>query len=118
MVTGGFLNQDSYDLVGGLSVHGYEQVHLDIAFQGVTGIDPKFGFTVADEPDVVVARALKAASDRMYVIADHSKVSQVTFARFCGLGEVTGLITDDGISPQDCQSLGEEGLPVWVAGEL
>jgi DeoR family transcriptional regulator of aga operon len=115
MVMGGILNQDSYDLVGDLSVLGYQRVHLDIAFQGATGIDPKFGFTVADEPDAVVARALQAASDRLFVVADHSKIGKATFARFCELHEVDGLITDSGLDGTARQELEDLGLPVHVA---
>ena len=116
LVTGGMLNLDSYDLVGDLTTSGFERVHLDIAFQGVTGIDLRFGFTVADEPDAVVARAIRSVSDSLYIIADHTKVGKTTFARFCGLSEVTGLITDDGISRQQHGELLSAGLAVLVAG--
>ncbi len=115
MVTGGILNLDSYDLIGDLSVQAFERVHLNVAFQGVTGIDYKFGYTVADEPDAVVARAIRAASDRLFVIADHTKIGKTTFARFCGLVEVDGLITDDGISPENRHRLESAGLAVFVA---
>jgi len=117
LVTGGLLNLDSYDLVGDLTTSGFERVHLNIAFQGVTGIDPRFGFTVADEPDAVVARAIHSVSDSLYVIADHTKIGKTTFARFCGLAEVNGLITDDGISRQQRDELRSAGLVVLVAGQ-
>ena len=117
MVTGGIMNQGSYDLVGDLAVQSLQNVHLDLAFQGVSGIDLNFGFTVADEPDAVVARALKAASDRTVIIADHAKIGKATFARFCTLPEVDMLITDDGITSEQCATLEEAGLIVVMAEE-
>jgi len=116
LVTGGMLNLDSYDLVGDLTTSAFERVHLDIAFQGVTGVDLRFGFTVADEPDAVVARAIRAVSDSLYIIADHTKIGKTTFARFCDLSKVNGLITDDGITQQQRDELCSTGLTVLVAG--
>ena len=115
MVTGGILNQDSYDLVGDQAVQSLQSVHLDLAFQGVSGIDLDFGFTVADEPDAVVARALKAASDQIIIIADHTKINKATFARFCRLADVDMLITDDGITDRQRAELDQAGLKVLVA---
>jgi DeoR family transcriptional regulator of aga operon len=115
MVTGGIVNQGSYDLVGDLAVQGLQSVHLDLAFQGVSGIDLTFGFTVADEPDAVVARALKAASDRTVIIADHTKIGKATFARFCTLADVDMLITDDGVTTGQCAALEDAGLTVVIA---
>lgn len=117
MVTGGILNQDSYDLVGDLAVQSLQNVHLDLAFQGVSGIEVNFGFTVADEPDAVFARALQAASDRLIIVADHSKINKVRFARFCPLAEVDLLITDDGLTGEQRAALEEAGLAVLVADQ-
>lgn len=116
IVIGGIMNQDSYDLVGDLAVQGLQNVHLDYVFQGVSGIDLKFGFSVADEPDAVVARAFKASTNQTIIIADHTKIDKATFARFCPLTEVDMLITDDGISNKQRIRLEKAGLKVLVAG--
>ncbi len=114
MVTGGILNQESYELVGNLTVQSLKSVHLDIVFHGASGIDVDFGFSLADEPDAVVARAFKAATDRIVMIADHTKIGQRTFARFCGLNEVDLLITDDGLTAEQMATLAQAGLTVRV----
>ena len=115
IVIGGMMNQDSYDLVGDLAVQSLQHVNLDLVFHGVSGIDLKFGFSVADEPDAVVARAFKASSDQTIILADHSKVGKSTFARFCPLSEADMLITDDGINQEEHDSLERSGLRVLVA---
>jgi len=118
MVTGGILNQESYELAGDQAVQSLGNVHLDVMFHGASGIDVDFGISLADEPDAVVARAFKAASDRLVILADHSKVGQKTFARFCGLTEVDFLITDEGLDADQQAVLAAGGLPIQIAGGM
>ncbi|MBI1882425.1 MAG: DeoR/GlpR transcriptional regulator [Chloroflexi bacterium] len=115
IVTGGQLNQDSYELVGNLVGQSLQNMHLDLAFLGVSGVDLPFGFSVADEPEAVASRALMAAAEQTIVLADHSKIGKATFARLCRLPEVDLLITDDGITPEQRAALEEAGLKVMVA---
>jgi DeoR family transcriptional regulator of aga operon len=115
IVTGGLLNQASYELVGQLVAQSLETMHLDLAFLGATGVDPAFGFSVADEPEAVASRALMAAAAQTIVLADHSKIGKATFARLCRLTEVDLLITDDGLASQQQSHLEAAGLRVIAA---
>jgi DeoR family transcriptional regulator of aga operon len=115
MVTGGILDQTSYELVGDLVTQALRSVHLDVVFQSVSGINPDFGFSVADEPTAVVARALRHATERIIVLADHTKLGQRSFVRAYGLTTAQALITDDGIRVDQRATLEERGLPVLVA---
>jgi DeoR family transcriptional regulator of aga operon len=117
IVTGGQLNQDSYELVGNLVGQSLQTMHLDLAFLGVSGVDPEFGFSVADEPEAVASRALMAAAAQTIVLADHSKIGKATFARLCRLAEVDLLITDDGLTPERLATLQEANLKVRVVEE-
>jgi DeoR family transcriptional regulator, aga operon transcriptional repressor len=116
MLTGGLLNQNSYELVGGLVSESLQDVHIDTAFLGASGIDPTFGFSMSDEPEAAVGRAFKAAADRTIVLADHTKIGRRTFARLCRLTEVDLLITDQGIVADDGAALEHAGLKILVAG--
>ncbi len=115
IVTGGKLNQNSYELVGDLQTQALRNMHLDLCFLSVSGIDVQFGFSVLDEPEAVASRAFKAASKQTIIMADHTKIDKATFARFCALNEVDLLITDRGISDQQRIELKEVGLKVEVA---
>ncbi len=118
VLTGGLLTKDSYELVGSLVVQSLQSMHLDIAFGGASGVDLSFGFSVSDEPEAAVARALMAASERTIMIADHTKIGRATFARLCSLADVEMLITDDGISAEQCAVLQAASLNVLVAGPI
>jgi len=115
MVTGGLLNQDSYELVGNQVSQSLQNVHIDIAFLGVSGISVEFGFSMSDEPEAVAGRAFIAAADRIIILADHTKVGKSTFARFCSIKDVRLLITDDQITPQQFNTLQDAGLNVLLA---
>lgn len=115
MVTGGLLNQNSYELVGNQVSQSLQNVHLDIAFLGVSGISAEFGFSMQDEPESVAGRAFMAAADRTIVLADSSKVGKSTFARLCSLRNVHQLITDDQIEPRQLAILRDAGLEVRIA---
>ncbi|MCB0155708.1 MAG: DeoR/GlpR transcriptional regulator [Anaerolineae bacterium] len=115
MVTGGILNQESYELAGDQAVQSLRNVHLDMVFHGASGIDADFGLSLADEPDAVVGRAFKEATDQLIILADHSKIGHKTFARFCGLSEIDRLITDDRLTPAQRTMLETAGVEVIVA---
>ncbi|HXV43004.1 MAG TPA: DeoR/GlpR family DNA-binding transcription regulator [Anaerolineae bacterium] len=115
IVTGGVLNQDSYELVGHLVTQSLQNMRLDLAFLGVSGVDLEFGFSMSDEPEAVASRAFMAAAAQSIVLADHSKIGKTTFARLCPLTDVDLLITDDEITPEQQLGLEEVGLKVWVA---
>jgi DeoR family transcriptional regulator of aga operon len=114
IVTGGALNQNSYELVGDLQAQSLQNMHLDISFLGVNGINIEFGFSMLDEPEAVASRAFKAASEQTIIIADHTKIGKATFARFCTLNEVDLLITDSGIPDDQRIALRETGLKVQI----
>jgi len=65
-----------------------------------------------------MARQFKAISERTFVVADHSKVGRRTLARFTPLGDVDGLIADDGLPARERGALAEAGLQVLLASRL
>jgi len=118
MVTGGMLNFYSYELVGNLVSSSLQNVHLDIAFLGASGIDLDFGFSMSDEPEAVAGRAFMATSDKSVIIADSTKLGTRTFARLCSLDAIDLLITDDGINSDQINSLKGAGLEVLVISSI
>lgn len=115
MVTGGILNENSYELVGQQVTQSLQNVHLDIAFLGVSRINADFGFSMSDEPEAVIGRSFMACADRTVILADHTKIGGASFARLCAIKEVGLLITDNQVSPQDLDALQKAGLKVLVA---
>jgi len=111
VVIGGIVRQ-SYELVGPAAEAMLANYHLDIAFIGVDGLTPEEGLTTHDEMEAQTDSVFLRRSRRNVVIADSSKIGQVTFARISPLKGVDDIVTDRGASAQQLRSLRNAGVVV------
>jgi DeoR family transcriptional regulator of aga operon len=84
----------SYELVGPLANGVFDQVTLDIAFLGVSGLDIERGATCVNEEEASINRQMALRAERVAVVADGSKLGERAFAKICGIGEIDLLVTD------------------------
>jgi DeoR family transcriptional regulator of aga operon len=115
ILTGGALNNYSYELVGEMVVTSLSDYRLDVCFLGCSGLTPDFGFSMWDHPEAAVARAFLAASERAHVVSDHTKIGRRTFARFATISDIDLLITDEGADKESLATLEAAGLATEVA---
>jgi DeoR family transcriptional regulator, aga operon transcriptional repressor len=94
VLTGGVALPQSYELVGPLANGVFDQVTLDMAFLGVSGLDIERGATCANEDEASINRQMAVRAERVVVVADGSKLGERAFAKICGIGEVDLLVTD------------------------
>ena len=109
VLTGGVALPQSYELVGPLANGVFDQVTLDVAFLGVSGLDVERGATCANEEEASINRQMAVRAERVVVVADGSKLGQRAFARICGTGEVDMLVTD---ADADADPYEEAGIKV------
>jgi DeoR/GlpR family transcriptional regulator of sugar metabolism len=65
------------------------------------------GFSTPNLLEADVNRALVAASNRLVVVADHTKWGQVGLSSIAGLADADVLVTDDGLDRVAQRLLGE-----------
>ena len=58
------------------------------------------------------------ASDRVYILADSTKIGLKALGRFGDLRKLAGLITDTGISPTTRRTLKAAGVKLIIAPEV
>jgi len=104
LVTGGMLLESVYTLVGSQAVDQLRALHVDRAFLGADAIHHGNGITNRTLVEVEVKRAMIAAAKEVIVVADSSKLENITFIPVCALSEVDQIITDDQLDP-DVRSL-------------
>ncbi len=90
-------------------VHLLDQVRVDVAFIVADGVSPGRGLTCADPAQVMARRAMVRASDRIVLLADHTRIGNDRISRFARLNETDCLITDTGTEPDDLRRLRGRG---------
>jgi DeoR family transcriptional regulator of aga operon len=114
IVTGGLARSQTYELSGPIAEASLAGLTLDVAFIGVDGVDAKAGCTTHEEVEAHTNQVMIRHAQRAVLVADSSKIGQVTFARICLAREVDELITDRGADPAAVQALREIGMQVTL----
>jgi DeoR/GlpR family transcriptional regulator of sugar metabolism len=112
VVSGGSFRTPSDALVGPFANQTLRQLNADLLLLGVHSIDARVGLTTPNVAEAETNRILVAAARRVVVVADSSKLGQVSLATFAGIDEVDELITDTGAEPATVAALREAGLTV------
>jgi len=84
-------------LVGPIAISALRQLHLDILFLGVHGMDENVGFTTPNLLEAETDRALVASARRTVVVADHTKWNTIGISTIAEFDAVDVVITDDGL---------------------
>jgi DeoR family transcriptional regulator, aga operon transcriptional repressor len=108
IVIGGIIRH-SLELVGPAAEAMLSNYHLDVAFIGVDGLTAEEGCTTYDEMEAQTDRAFLRRSQHRVVVADSTKIGKVTFARITHLNEISEIVTDSEVDPQQRARLHEAG---------
>lgn len=115
VMTGGFLRQQSLELVGALAENTFNSVNVGTAILGADGVTADAGVTTHDETEGRTNHAMVAKAQRTVVVADGSKIGRVALAQCCDTSEITMLITDPSADADELQRLRAAGVEVVVA---
>lgn len=90
---GGFLKSKTSAFVGSQTMQAMKSYRFDICFLGVNGLHVEYGYTTPDPEEAAVKQLASSLSRKTFVLADHSKINQVSFAKIMDL-ENAMLIID------------------------
>ncbi len=91
---GGFIKKKTKALIGRGALNALESYSFDKCFIGANGIHLDYGYTTPDPEEAMVKRLAMKLSQHAYILADHSKLNESTFAKIADLEEAT-LIVDE-----------------------
>lgn len=92
---GGEYNYRTGDFSGiASSTEILERYHITKAFLAATAVSVKFGLTNTSFLEAEMKRRIVEASDRVILMADHSKFSRNAVISFCPLERLEALVTD------------------------
>jgi len=113
-LSGGILREGTRILVGPLAEQTISQFHVDKAILGVSAISLTEGLTNVDLLDAYIKIAMMKGADEVIVVADHSKLGKVHFAKVAPITAIDKLVMDDGISPEEIEAFEAQGVEVII----
>jgi len=117
VLTGGNVYSVSQALVGSLAIEALRRIHVDIAFVGAMGVSIERGFTSPTLAEAQCKEAMFAGAGKKVIVTDHTKLEQVSFAKFAGFPDVDILVTDSQADSEIVNKYRNAGLDVMLASE-
>ncbi|MEI6085243.1 MAG: DeoR/GlpR family DNA-binding transcription regulator [Verrucomicrobiota bacterium] len=115
ILIGGELRRLSQTVVGPLSRHVLEGLHLDKAFMGTIGFTLNEGLTTTEPSEAFTKELVMARAREVILLADSSKAGKVSFARAGRLENLHAVITDTNLDPKFAKELTKKGIQVIKA---
>jgi DeoR family fructose operon transcriptional repressor len=113
ILVGGEFRRISQTFVGSMTRPIIEQLYVDKAFMGSIGL--KDGVMTTTDPGEALTKELMISRAReVIVLADSTKLEEVSFVKFGELKRGNVLVTDDGIRDELRESLSKRGVRVLV----
>lgn len=94
VVVGGALRPLNYETTGPLALTMLDELHLDWAILGTSGVHPVIGATTATESEAAVGRAFATKADHVMVVADRTKFGRASLFRMVDWRNVEAVCTD------------------------
>ena len=111
-VIGGRVRGRTMAAVGEWATYALAGVSVDVAFLGTNGLSVRRGLTTPDQDEAAAKRAMAAASRRVVVLCDHSKIGTDHFAQFATLADVDTVITDTELDDETAAEIEAAGPTV------
>ncbi len=94
IVTGGMLRPLQHSLVSPYALEMLGRIHANRLFLGCNGVSARAGVTNANHEEAEIKRIMVHQAREVVVVADHSKLGQVSQAQVASVSAVDTLITD------------------------
>lgn len=114
-VTGGYLGGNWFSLAGTTAYTAINDFYLDKLFISVSGVHPELGLSTAHPQEIPILRAYLAQAKQKILVADSSKLDQVSQGNVCGLDKIDVLITDRKADPGLIDHYRENGWEIILA---
>jgi DeoR family transcriptional regulator of aga operon len=115
IVSGGTLRRQQHSLVDPLGSTLLSQLHAHISIVGCDGFEATAGMTAANVAEAEIARLMLAAGRRRVVVADDSRLGEVSLVHVAPAHGVDLVVTDPDADAAAVDALREGGIEVHVA---
>lgn len=98
IMIGGVMQNDVGAVFGAQASEFLNTIHVDTFFLGAHAVDVAAGVTSPSYDKSYLKQQMMAAAERVWLLADSSKLNTKAFSYVCDLSELTGFITDDEVT--------------------
>ena len=112
VVLGGTLRPLQHSLVNPYATLLLGQLHVDTLFLGCNGVSAAYGVTNANMQEAEIKQAMLRTAKKVIVVADASKIGQVSAAHVADLAHIHTLITDAGANADELAAIAEAGVQI------
>jgi len=112
ILTGGFLQERSFSLVGPLAEDAIRRMTADRLFLATNGIDFDVGLTTPSVLEAKVNQLMIRAAAEVIVVADSTKFGRRSMAVICDVADVDRIITDKNVKPECVEKMKLLGVDV------
>jgi DeoR family fructose operon transcriptional repressor len=106
-ITGGMLRPDTMAFVGPMTERSLDMVRVDKAFLGTNGLDLREGITTPNMLEAATKRKMISVAKQTILLADHSKIGQISFCKVADLQEMDHCILDTDTPESFLRELGK-----------
>lgn len=114
VMTGGEFLRDTESLVGPQALEMVHGFNVRIAFVGADGFSVERGVTTRYLQAAAVNAGMARQAEEVWLLADSSKYGLAGFVNVLELSQLTGIITDDGLSAEARETLGSAGVQLRI----
>lgn len=115
IVLGGELRATSRAIVGPLTRHLLEDLHVDRAVMGTFALSLEDGLTTTDPNEAFTKRLVLSRAREVILLADSTKVGTRSFVGAGRLADVDVFVTDAAVDAGVARKLGRHGIRVIAA---
>ncbi|EDL65501.1 transcriptional regulator (DeoR family) protein [Bacillus sp. SG-1] len=90
---GGMIKGSTRAMIGRSALETLKTYRFDKCFIGTNGVDLDYGYTTPDPEEALIKQAAMNLSQERFVLADHSKIGEVSFSKIAEMEEAV-LITN------------------------
>jgi DeoR family fructose operon transcriptional repressor len=115
IVVGGELRPTSRAIVGPLTRHLLDDLHVDRALMGTFALSLDDGLTTTDPSEAFTKQLVLTRAREVILLADSTKMGTSSFVRAGRLADVDVIVTDSGIDARTARTLTRRGVRVIAA---
>ena len=93
MMLGGQIKETTQAIIGKTAYEQLADYYFDRVFMGMNGIDDEWGYTTPDVEEAAIKQKAMQQGNKVYVLADASKIGKVSFSRVAEMSAATLITT-------------------------